>query len=85
MEVNVHVQKHSVIIDEWIRNSNKALLVTGARQIGKTWFIRDEIKKSGYESFEINFIAQPSMAEYLNVQMSAEDFGVKLKMTMPEN
>ena len=39
---------------EWIKNSNKALLVTGARQIGKTWLIRDEIDKSGFKRFEIN-------------------------------
>ena len=36
-------RKDSITIEEWIKNSNKALLVTGARQIGKTWLIRDEI------------------------------------------
>ena len=49
-------RKDSVTVAEWIKNSNKALLVTGARQIGKTWLIRDEIEKSGYTKFEINFI-----------------------------
>ena len=39
-------RKDSIAIGEWIKNSNKALLVTGARQIGKTWLIRDEIEKS---------------------------------------
>ena len=29
-------RKDSVTVGEWIKNSNKALLVTGARQIGKT-------------------------------------------------
>ena len=38
-------RKDSITIEEWIKNSNKALLVTGARQIGKTWLIRDEILK----------------------------------------
>ena len=38
-------RKDSIAIGEWIKNSNKALLVTGARQIGKTWLIRDEIEK----------------------------------------
>ena len=78
-------RKDSVVIGEWIRNSNKALLVTGARQIGKTWLIRDEIEKSGYSRFEVNFIDQPDMIEYLNAQMSAEEFLIKLKMIMPEN
>ena len=78
-------RKDSVVIGEWIRNSNKALLVTGARQIGKTWLIRDEIEKSGYSRFEVNFIDQPDLIEYLNAQMSAEEFLIKLKMIMPEN
>lgn len=78
-------RKDSIIIKEWIRNSNKALLVTGARQTGKTWLIRDEIKKSEYNIFEINFIDQPNMVEYFNSKMSSEDFLVKLKMIMPSN
>ena len=77
-------RKDSIMIKEWLKNTNKALLVTGARQIGKTWLIRDEVDKSGYTRFEVNFIDQPEMVEYLNTQMSAEDFLIKLKMIMPE-
>lgn len=78
-------RRDSVTIGEWIRDSKKALLVTGARQTGKTWLIRDEIEKSGYKKFEINFIDQPDMVAYLNAEMSAEEFLVKLKMIMPES
>lgn len=78
-------RRDSVTIGEWIRDSKKALLVTGARQTGKTWLIRDEIEKSGYSKFEINFIDQPDMVAYLNAEMSAEEFLVKLKMIMPES
>ena len=78
-------RKDSVAVGEWIKNSNKALLITGARQIGKTWLIRDEISKSSYTKFEVNFIDQPGMVEYLNAEMSAEEFLVKLKMIMPED
>ena len=78
-------RKDSTIINDWLKNSNKALLVTGARQIGKTWLIRDEINKSDYQLFEINFIDQPNMIDYLNAQISAEDFLLKLKMIMPES
>ena len=77
-------RKDSIIIEEWLKSSDKALLVTGARQIGKTWLIREEIAKSGYRKFEVNFIDQPDLVDYLNTQMSAEDFLVKLKMIMPE-
>lgn len=78
-------RKESVTIREWLNHSNKALLVTGARQTGKTWLIRDEIEKSKYTKFEVNFIDQPDMVKYLNVEMSAEEFLVKLKMIMPED
>lgn len=77
-------RKDSIIIEEWLKSSDKALLVTGARQIGKTWLIREEIAKSGYRKFEVNFIDQPDLVDYLNTQMSSEDFLVKLKMIMPE-
>lgn len=78
-------RKDSVTIEEWLKSSNKALLVTGARQIGKTWLIRDEIEKSVYNKFEVNFIDQPDMVEYLNAEMSAEEFLIKLKMIMPKD
>ena len=76
-------RKDSIIIEEWLKRSDKALLVTGARQIGKTWLIREEIAKSGYRKFEVNFIDQPDLVDYLNVKMSANEFLVKLKMIMP--
>ena len=76
-------RKDSVAIQEWIEKSNKALLVIGARQVGKTWAIRDEISKSDYSLFEINFIDHPDMVNYLNVQISASDFLLRLKMIMP--
>ena len=78
-------RKDSIIIEEWLKSSDKALLVTGARQIGKTWLIREEIAKSGYRKFEVNFIDQPDLVDYLNVKMSANEFLVKLKMIMPED
>ena len=78
-------RKDSIIIEEWLKRSDKALLVTGARQIGKTWLIREEIAKSGYRKFEVNFIDQPDLVDYLNVKMSANEFLVKLKMIIPED
>ena len=78
-------RRDSLVIEDWLNNSNKALLVTGARQVGKTWMIRDEIKKSKYRLFEINFIDQPDMVSYLNTEISATDFLIRLKMIMPED
>ena len=78
-------RKDSIIIEEWLKRSDKALLVTGARQIGKTWLIREEIAKSGYRKFEVNFIDQPDLVDYLNVKMSANELLLNFKMIMPED
>ena len=53
-------RQDSIAIGEWIKNSNKALLVTGARQIGKTWLIRDEIEKSGYTTVSYTHLTLPT-------------------------
>ena len=47
----------------WKNNkSRKALLITGARQTGKTFLIR-EFGRQNYENFvEINFITEPRAA-----------------------
>ncbi len=76
-------RKDSAFINDWLENSNKALLVTGARQVGKTWLIKDVIEKSRYSRFEINFIDRKDMIEYLNADISAEEFLIRLRMIMP--
>ena len=65
LEVLEYVQKRVKNYSEMARYYKKALLVTGASQTGKTWLIRDEIKKSSYRLFEINFIDQPDTPERL--------------------
>ena len=42
-------------------NGNDAFLLTGARQIGKTYLIRQCLKESGYPYIELNFIEQPEL------------------------
>lgn len=50
-------------IDKWIKEGNKALLVYGARQIGKTYSIREALKRNDQEYFEVNFFENP---DFLN-------------------
>ena len=53
-------------------NHKKALLITGARQIGKTYIIR-EFGKKHYENFvEINFITQPSACAIFDGDLDAK-------------
>ena len=43
-------------ISEWIKNSNKALLIDGARQVGKTFIIRSVLENEGCEYIEFNLL-----------------------------
>ena len=61
------------ILHDWRkRGSEKALLVTGARQIGKTYIIR-KFGKENYENFiELNFLTRPSAGEIFSGDLNAE-------------
>jgi predicted AAA+ superfamily ATPase len=45
-------RKAKVAVNEWITHGNDAFLLTGARQIGKTYLIRQCLKESGYPYIE---------------------------------
>ena len=47
-------RKAKVTVNEWITHGNDAFLLTGARQIGKTYLIRQCLKESGYPYIELN-------------------------------
>lgn len=57
-------RKAELILQKWKENPNKkALLITGARQIGKTYLVR-QFGKANYDNFvEINFITHPTAAD----------------------
>lgn len=57
-------------LDSFFREETKALLITGARQIGKTFSVREAAKRN-FESFiEINFITSP---EAIGIFRGAKD------------
>ena len=59
-------------------NPKEALLVTGARQIGKSFAIR-EFGKSHFENFiEINFIEMPQAIEVFNNAKDARDILLRI-------
>ena len=52
---------------------NECLLIKGARQVGKTYLVR-ELGKNEYESFiEINFYANPELKVIFEGSLSAEE------------
>lgn len=54
--LNRHVDN---IIERHYATTNKALLLSGARQVGKTYAIRRYAQQAGLELVEINFLLQP--------------------------
>ena len=49
-------------IKDWIFSKEKtALLLTGARQVGKTFLIRQLLKQTGADYVEFNLIEQPGL------------------------
>ena len=60
-------RKRSKDIFQWIDSNEKtALLVTGARQTGKTFLIRKCLEKRNISFVEFNFIERPEIPKMLN-------------------
>ena len=54
-------RKASKEIGEWIESGKDALLVAGARQVGKTYLIRGLLKERKIDYVEFNFVKQPGL------------------------
>lgn len=54
-------RKVSKQINDWIDNGKDALLVTGARQVGKSYLINALLKNKKKDYVEFNFIRQPKL------------------------
>lgn len=66
-------RKNESRIREFFRNDKRALLVTGARQTGKTYSIRKVAKECFEVVVEINFVENPeAIAMFSNVNNSQE-------------
>ena len=58
-------RKRQKDITDWIYNEKKALLVTGARQIGKTYLIKKTLEQENCDYVEFNLIKQPEIVKLL--------------------
>lgn len=72
------------IITEWISDGKDALLVTGARQIGKTYLIRECLKNSGFPYVELNFIENPELIELFAGAKDAKELMMRLSLVTKE-
>ncbi|MCD4755926.1 MAG: ATP-binding protein [Deltaproteobacteria bacterium] len=51
-------------LDNWLKNHNrKPMVLRGARQVGKTWLVRDLAKRQRLKLIELNFERLPNLAD----------------------
>ena len=67
-------------IEKWIKNSEKALLIYGVRQAGKTFIIRKCLEAAGYNYIEFNLINQPEIVDILDQSTGIDDLILKLSL-----
>lgn len=80
-------RKRARDIDTWIQTDDKeALLVTGARQTGKTFLIRNRLEAAGLYYVEFNFIERPDIVKLLQESsgLGAKEVLVRLSALSPK-
>lgn len=73
-------RKQEKMIRNWLQNDKEALLLTGARQTGKTTLIREVLKKEQADYVEFNFIEQSEVVDTLKTveKQGVEDLIARL-------
>lgn len=69
-------------IREWIRDpgGKKALLIDGARQVGKTYIIRSVLESEGCDYIECNLLKTPALVGLLAKSETADDLITNLSL-----
>ncbi|HPX27853.1 MAG TPA: AAA family ATPase, partial [Treponemataceae bacterium] len=67
-------------IMHWIEGSEKALLVYGVRQAGKTFIVRECLERGGCDYIEFNLILQPEIVDILDKATGIDDLILKLSL-----
>ncbi len=67
-------------IMRWIEGSDKALLIYGVRQAGKTFIVRECLRTAGCDYIEFNLIRQPEIVDILNGATGIDDLILKLTL-----
>ena len=67
-------------IRDWIQNSTKALLIDGARQVGKTYIIRSMLESEGCDYIELNLLKTPALVPLLSKSETVDDMIANLSL-----
>ncbi|MBQ9180245.1 MAG: ATP-binding protein [Firmicutes bacterium] len=66
-------------IEEWIANGTDAMLITGARQTGKTFIIRELLKRN-CDYIELNFLERPELIGLFESAKSTKDLLMRISV-----
>ena len=74
-------------IEKWLNDGHDALLITGARQVGKSFLIRETLKKNKINYIEFNFIQNPNLLEIFNsaIKNDSDRFLMELEVASNKN
>ena len=68
-----------------LSNTKKAMLLDGARQVGKTYIIRERLKKHNLDYVEINFIENKKAKELFSNFDNVEDIFNRISIVVNHN
>ena len=73
-------RKDESAILKWINEGKGAMLIYGARQVGKTWLIREMLNRSHLKFFEVNLLERDDILHQLQQASSAKDISLVLSL-----
>ncbi len=78
-------RKMADTIRAWRKNrGDECLLIKGARQVGKTYIVR-EVGRADYKSFvEVNFIERPAARQAFEGDLSSREIRKRLSLVIPD-
>ena len=65
-------------IEQWLNNDKEALLITGARQVGKSYIIKQTLKENNIDFIEFDLIND---SKILNILKNAVNKDVESALT----
>ena len=69
-------------IKDWLNNSKSALLISGARQVGKTYIIRKILQDANCDYVEINLIENEELVSAIDSAKLVDDLMVTITASM---
>lgn len=74
------IRQAKKMVTDWVSSGKDALLLTGARQIGKTYLIRQCLQESNISYVEFNFIERPELIELFSGARDTKELLMRLSL-----